>query len=532
MALTPIDNPFAPTTGGKLTRISKPGGFWSIPPKPSLGEAMATGTTAEAFGTPSTSAAVAQGALLNSPEAVMQMAGVPIPKPLQRFREIAKQDPAGKITHGVLGGEAVGSAIGPMNWFAPEMRFISPLARIASAATRGAVSSVLTPVEDEASFWTKKGKQALWGAIFGAPFGAVGAPAARDAQTVMEHGIRVTPPSAVAGGQQVERFLGAFPGARDLIEHGKNITIEDFNRALFRDALADLGVAAPNQVGSEGLNAVQTAISAALNHANSRMSLQGNQAFQNDIQRTVTDAWGRMSPESFRQFQQALLNHLYMPLSRGSGGLNGMALAKSVSDLLDLARGRMRGNASPDDFALASAYRDVANDLLNNSQGPADMRRLRDVARRAYAKYITLSRAAASGGASSEGVITPHAFLTSLSRQFGAERFQRDALPDAAAQEMKDLAEATRRVLGVGGTTYRPYLGGGSAGLAGLIYALQGAPGWEKVLAGAVPMAAGYTGPGMSLFRVLASSPTRQQLVPRLATPAGAVAGEQEGESP
>lgn len=500
---------YAPATGTQQPQPSKP-----AETKPqSLSEALALGAQADAIGAPTvvpTMASVAQGAL-DLPEGIAQAAGIDLPGPLKAIKKKSNE----AVMPGL--GRAVGAVANPVNWFFPEAR-LPGLLRTGASALRGGLSSLFTAQPDARSFWKGAPERAVTGAALGGVLGAAGGRASKDVKHLLDNDIRVTPSSMVAGrsGSKAASWL---PGFGEAVQHGENVTLHDYNRRLFRWALEGLNLdpRAPLKAGSEALNYAYSQIAQRLEHANAALELTpfvppraGAAATMSPLQLLAPGfqqvgqrAAATMSPSAHQQFMNAVNMYFVQPALNNNGRLAGPVLAKSVSDFLQLARNSVRGNASQDGYALADAFRDMVHEINQTSTGPQWAKTMRDAASTSYAKYKVLEDAAAAAGVRAEGVITPSSFLQAQQRQIGRARFQRDDIPFADSQAMKDLSEAANRVLGP--TSGYPFQQAVSP-LVGLeilrdvphaLWALPALGGW----------AAAHSGPGMSAARSAAQAP-------------------------
>lgn len=526
--MTDEANPYAKyvSPGNPYAKYSQPSGTQTqqqppSAPAPSLSEALTTAGQADYLAGPSmlpTSASVLQGAL-DLPEGIMQAAGINLSAPLRAVQQEANRAYAPKL------GEAVGAFANPVNWFFPEAR-LPGLLRAGASAVRGGLSALFTPQEDASKFWKDAPTRTAVGTALGGGLGLLGAPTREDVTQLLNNDIRVTPSSMVAGrsGSRVASWL---PGVGEAVQHGENVTLGDYNRRLFNWALdgMHLDPRAPLQAGSRGLNYVYDRITSQLNQANAQLTFTpyATQGFSQAFVQAYQTARAAMTGPAFAQYQRALDQYFTQPVNNANAMLTGKGLADVLSNFRRLARDQMRGNnLGPDNYALAEAYRDMANTITHFSQGPPEAIAARDAATQAFAKYMVLETAAGRSGVAAEGVITPRSFLSAQQSQIGRSRFQRDAIPFADSQAMKDLSEATNRVLGpTSGSTAQHVV----PPLFALEYLREGAPYAAKVIPAALGLAAAHTGPGMRVAGQVAQSPVRGAL-PGLTGPLAASASD------
>src|SRR5215467_79949 len=505
----------------------------------SLGEALGTAASGEAEGLTGpaalpTHASVLQG-VLNLPEGIAQALGFSLPGPLEAVRREAKKAPMPAL------GEFAGGLISPANMLLPGEAGLSTLARTGASALRGGIGGLFTP-QEPGKFWDNARARTGLGALTGGLFGLPGARVAADAQHLLDNNIRVPPARLLPGGSVAEKMMGFLPSFPAISRGALRTTIGDYNRRLYDwvlDGLVARG--APVAAGSGGLNYVEGQIAQRLNRANRELSLmpfaQGGQllppgataprpGFQQDFISLAQDTAARMSGQAFQEFQRAVVRYFREPVLNNNGLLQGATLADAVSNFTKLARDSVRSaNPSRDDYALADAYRAMANVMMEHSTGPQWARDLRDTARRAYAKYSVLEAAAAGAGVRAESVVSPSSFLASLQRQIGRRRYQTDNIPFRDAQLMKDLSEAVNRI--TGGQVPSGFTEA-VGGLGALELARHDPHLILPMAAGAISTGAAYSPTGMGIARDIAQSPLRQQ-IPRGAIPGGEAAGEISG---
>jgi hypothetical protein len=473
-----------------------------------------------------TSAALAKGAL-NLPEGITQAAGVELPPALQHLNKTAEKAPLSGVWQGI--GGLPWAFAGPARVLGPIEQGLGTLGRAALGSIRGAFGSLFMPQDKASDFWKGAESRSLFGSLFGLGIGAAGAPVTRDAQTLLNNDIRVTPISLLPAGNEIERRASYLPGFGETIQHGVNTTMRDFNRRVYT-WVDPTTKGMPIAVGSDGLNFLYHRIANRANQAYSQLRLTpfATQGFGRAFLGAWQQARAHMSPGAFQTFSAAIHNYFSEPLRNANGLMTGPQLSKLMSDFSGLARDRMRGqNLSADDYALAQGYRDMRQVFAQFSNGPPEARVLRDQADQQFARYFRAEGAAANAGATSEGIFTPRNFLVSQSRAYGAGPFQRDDIPFSDAQEMKNIAEAASRITGRRGYNYQPW----ATALGGAAYLHEGAPYAMKLGPALAGSALAHSGPGMSTIGAVARSRGRQAAAPYLAQPGGAVAGQDASDA-
>lgn len=346
----------------------------------------------------------------------------------------------------------------------------------------------------------------LLGGAVGAGFGgAGGALAGTPAQQAMRAlGIRIPPGRMLPLiGREWERFASRLPVLDRLIGHGRQVSLDDFNRALYDDALEPLRglnvpVATPAGKGSAGLDQLRTTITDQLNGVLARSELPSANiaAFRQDLQPIMLDATKTMSTDTLKRFGAILNQDVIDPISMNGGRLPGARLAGAdgvVAKLNGESR-RLWRSEDTQEKALAAAIDRVEEALLDNATIGGGGRAQLDAARQAYARYKTLSRS--GSGTRAEGQIDPETLMSELRRQNqdlfsrGGMRLQPTAL-QARKAGVPTVGETTPQVspwmtaAAGAGSHYRP-----------------------EVLAGALPSLL-YNRPGMSSLAAAANQARR-----------------------
>lgn len=396
-------------------------------------------------------------------------------------------------------GNIAGNA--PLAYLAPGATTLP--GAIASGAAAGAAGGSLTPVQNAGDdFWSQKLKQIGIGAATGAATGGAGKiiqktlqPAVNpDVQLLMSKGVTPTPGQIIGGSAaRTEEKLTSVPILGDMIKNSQRRAIHQLNVAAYNDALAPIGQkVTTQQIGREGVEAVQQKISAAYNDLLPKLNLQVDGQLASDVNRIASSA-DTMPPEQAQQFVNIIQNKVGSQLSAG-GTMDGATFKTVESELTKLSK---QYGADPSAFnkqlgdhvsQLQTALRDTLE--RSNPQHAGELGKIN----LAYANFAKV-RDAASRLGNENGIFTPaqlHSAVRAGDKSVGKGKF---ATGNALGQ---DLSEAGKNVLGAtypnSGTPGRMFLGallGGGAGSLAMTH-----PG--------VPIAAGlsmlpYTGIGQRI---------------------------------
>lgn len=374
-----------------------------------------------------------------------------------------------------------------------------------------------TPSGDLSSHLTGGGIGAAAGGLLGALGGSKAVRAMHDL------GVRITPGRLVPLiGREWERFAARLPVLNRMIGHGRQVSLDDFQRALYRDALEPLGgQGMPSDVGAKGLDQLFTTVTGRLNNVLSRSSVQGGpgSALEKDLATIQGDAFTQLNDAQLRRFQAIIKGDVTDPLVRNSWTLSGQRLAGGggvVGRLGAMSRQFWeRGQRSGDsqEAALGDMVKRVQTAILDNANIGGGGRAELDAARNAYARYSTLARA--GSGVKAEGKISPDDLLGEIRRghrdQFARGQLRVQPMAQAAKKAgVPTVAEAE--------PTVSPWE---TLGLFGGLGAAAHYLNPEAIygLAGLSPSLL-YNKPAMSVARTLSRT------APRAAPVAGAAAGQ------
>lgn len=359
------------------------------------------------------------------------------------------------------------------------------------------------------------------GAAAGGLLGALGG--SKAVRAMHDLGVRITPGRLVPFiGREWERFAARLPVLNRMIGHGRQVSLDDFQRALYRDALEPLGgQGMPTDVGAKGLDQLFTTVTGRLNNVLSRSSVQGGPgtALEKDLATIQGDAFTQLNDAQLRRFQAIIKGDVTDPLVRNGWTLSGQRLAGGggvVGKLGAMSRQFWeRGQRSGDsqEAALGDMVKRVQTAILDNANIGGGGRAELDAARNAYARYSTLSRA--GSGVKAEGKISPDDLLGEI-RRGHRDQFARGQLrlqPTAQAAKKAGVPTVAETYPEV--SPWETIALGGGLGAAAHYLNPEAIYG----LAGLSP-AALYFGRPMSVVRGLSRA------APRVAPVGGAAAGQ------
>lgn len=367
---------------------------------------------------------------------------------------------------------------------------------IGDAAIMGGLGGLVQPTES-GSLPSHLGGAAAGAAAGGAGGALAGSPAQ---QAIRALGVRLTPGRMFgAVGRGWEHLASRLPVLNRLIGYGRQVSLDDFQHVLYRDALEPLqrwiGGRVPTATGSAGLDQLRTIVTDRLNNVIARSSLPASAvaALRNDVQTIEAGAVRNMSTDTVNRFGRILQMDVFDPITMNGGMLPGNRLGGRdgvISTLESTARGLWRSQDTQD-RALASALDSVRTALLDHADIGAGGRPELDAARQAYARYITLSRA--GSGATREGFVDSEALLARLRRE-NEDVFARGRM------RLQPLATQARRAGVPRVAETDPEVGAVHTIAASLFH---------PAYLGSVPPALLYNRPGMSALQVVANQARR-----------------------
>lgn len=390
----------------------------------------------------------------------------------------------------------------------------SSVPRLAEGFVGGAGASALQPTEtgDPADI----GLQSLKGGVLGFGLSAIGAGPQREAMRAA--GIRLTPGRQIPLiGREWERFASRLPVYNQMIAYARGKSLEDFEQALYRDALAPIGGGVIRGTGTEAMNQLEGTVGGRMNQALQGASLSTTNQFWTDLQ-ALDNVAARESSDTVRRYRRIIAEDMRDPLTTARGVVGGDRLSAMVAQLgaesRRYASSAARPNGNPQDATLSRLLQRAQNILLDNASYPGGVagRQQLDAARQAYARYMTLFRA--SAGARAPGRIDPDGLLRALQREnpraLATGRMRQQEFAEQARGLVPSLAELHPEI--------SPWLTG--EGLAGTGVAGHFNPEATAVGAAALSAPATFYNPaGMWTLDALARNASRASRVAPAASP-------------
>jgi hypothetical protein len=313
------------------------------------------------------------------------------------------------------------------------------------------------------------------GALLGRAVGGV--PMTPEAQQMAGMGVQPLPGQAMGGmPATIEDKLTSVPFLGDAIKSGQRAGVQQYNRAMYQNALAPIGENLPDDIaaGSQGVAHVADTIGERYQQIAQQAQFIPRGQFIRDYGQVRNDL-AQTAPSMLPQFDNIADNQITAKLQNGV--MTGPQWNDSRSFIAGVARQNRLGNTTPDNRALAGALDDL-NDAITaqvERNSPGITQPLQQ-ANQAWARYKQIERAAGSMGAMNNGnVFTPAQFSSAV--RAGSTNAQRATNTGLNA----DVAHAAQQVLG------SKYPDSGTAGrsLLGLLAGHAVAPAAIPPIAGA-----------------------------------------------
>lgn len=347
----------------------------------------------------------------------------------------------------LLGGIA---ATAPLTAAMPAAAATLP-GRVAAGAAGGTAFGLLNPVTD-GEYGAEKAKQAAIGAASGGALSAVGAGLGRmlapraaqnpQVRALLNEGITPTPGQIVGGtAQRIEDKLMSVPVVGDAIQTARRRGQEEFNRAALNRAVAPIG-GRVTAVGREGMQQVDSAISAAYDGLLPRLTFRADAQFGREIGR-LQQMVATLPEQQARQFESIVRSQVASRLTP-QGAATGQHFKLIESEIGRLAR-TYGGSSVAGERSLGAALGELQTSLRgalsrSNPHLAPELGRINQ----AYANYVRLQRAAGGAGAES-GVFTPAQLSAAVRGADSSVRKGRFARGEAL---MQDLSDAGKAVMG------------------------------------------------------------------------------------
>lgn len=406
----------------------------------------------------------------------------------------------------------------------------------------GAAGSALSPVNTtDQDFATAKAKQAGIGALGGAVTGPLAfgvsrliQPETSDAvRILMDKGVRPTPGQLIGGkAAQLEDKLTVVPGVGDAIRLGQGRAIDQFNRAVYQDALTPIGETSTAALGRDGVAEVSQKLGQAYDKLLPQLTFKADPQFVGEVS-NLASMGANLPKQQAARLGDIVETHIAKKLGP-QGTMDGTTFKGVESELNRLATLYSK-SPSADDKLLGSAIGEVMSSAKGALEraNPALAPELSKI-NQGYAAYTRIRNAASrlgANGGDEMGVFTPAQYqgaVRALDQSVGKGNFARGR---AYGQDMSDAG------VSVLGGKY-PDSGTSGRGLAAL--ALGSIMSGGAPLAGVNPAAAlgvgagllSYTKPGQSLLAHLLAGNRYEPVTAPLAAavraagvPAGGAAG-------
>jgi hypothetical protein len=269
------------------------------------------------------------------------------------------------------------------------------------------------------------------------------APHTQDVKMLHDAGIRMSP-GQIQGGleRDLESKRSSDPLQGHAIHERVRQSMEDYNRALYRKTLGEIGEDYPKDgpVGHDGVEAVRSR----LNQGYEKIKPELNAKMDEDFTKGIDDARHMAGVKGSREQQEfdSILDRRIKP-AFGKDGLTGQGFKDLESFLSKEVKGYKN---SPDAYQrkLGDALEDVQSELrgsLERHSAPQVRDQLKKL-NTAWASYKTIEDAA-YGARAADGRFTPRQFMTSLGK---GGRLQR-AMVARGKAKFQDLTRAAQRVL-------------------------------------------------------------------------------------
>ena len=396
-------------------------------------------------------------------------------------------------------------------------------ARLGAAAVGGAASGALSPT---GSIPANIGLGALAGGAGGAVAGATGrviSPKIKDAvRFLLDKGVKLTPGQIAGGvGRAVESKATSIPLVGDAIAGAERRAVESFNAAAWNEALAPLKQELPANVpvGRAAVNYVADQISAIYNRVLPKISVTPDKNLADDLIDIAKRAKAAPLPDpQLKQFMSILTNQVGAKLSNAA--TDGEIINGMDSMLGQAARG-YRGDPSYDNRVLGGFIEEIqgaVRDMVSR-QAPPEASAELQAARKAYAVFVRVSRAASAQGAR-DGVFSPAQLANAVRSEASSPRKLAYGKGNAMLQNLSDAGlSVLPQSVPDSGTAGRAMVGALAGGGAG--YAMSNPAIPLAMLAGAAP----YTRVGNFIARkLMAGAPVTRNALADAVGKAGQIA--------
>lgn len=353
---------------------------------------------------------------------------------------------------GIDGARLVGNivATAPLAASMPAAAATLP-GRIAAGAAGGTAFGMMNSVT-QGNYDVEKLKQAGMSALFGGAFSTAGAGLGRllapraaqnpQVQGLLNEGVTPTPGQIMGGmAQRTEDKLMSVPVVGDAIQAARGRGQEEFNRAALNRSVEPIG-GRVTAVGREGMQQVDSAISAAYDNLLPRLTFRADAQFGRELGRLQQMAV-TLPEQQARQFENIVRSQVARRLTP-QGAATGQNFKLIESEIGRLAR-EYGSSAVAGERSLGAALGELQTSLRGalpraNPHLAPELGQINQ----AYANYVRLQRAAGGAGADN-GLFTPAQLSAAVRASDSSVRKGRFAGGEAL---MQDLSDAGKVVMG------------------------------------------------------------------------------------
>ena len=320
----------------------------------------------------------------------------------ERARDEAS-DPAARLTGNILGGLALGGAVGVPR---------SAMQAMGQGAGFGGAYSFGSGEGGVLERAIEGGKGAGLGAVTAGPIYGVAnvvAPRVREAlQTLRKEGVRPTI-GQMAGpmASRIEERLGSVPFAGDIIRGARSRALDDFNIGAINHALRPAGIALEEgaEAGRKAISQADDLIAKSYGDVLDQIpEIMPDQEFAREVERITQNAVNRLGRQGMRAFTNAVDDMRSFP-AMNKPTFTGKEAKRVVANLREDAD---RLAARPDEDVsqaglLVREVRDALSNLMKRNTTPENAAQLTGLDR-AYAGFNRVRDASEAGR---EGIFTP-----------------------------------------------------------------------------------------------------------------------------
>lgn len=342
---------------------------------------------------------------------------------------------------------------------------------VARAALGGALGAGAQPIQPGQTIGDYAGQVAA-GAAGGGALGVVGkalkgVTLSKEAQLLKDAGVTLTPGQVLGEtAKKIEDKATSIPILGDAIASAQRGSINDFNKALYKDVLAPIGGKPPTTVGRDAIDAISQKLSDKYDEILPKLTFQADSQFMKDIQ-PIAQTVNSLPPDMQRRFGEVVDRNFFSQLKNGQ--MDGQTM-KKVESVLGQEASKYRSSPDPFHRDMGQAIGDVQTSMRqalvrSNPAQAQDLQALNG----AYARFSTLRNAGARVNDPGKPIM-PGQYQAAVKAADKTVAKGNFAKGKARGQDMSDAA---MNVLGQkypdSGTAGRGLLAGGLAGGAGYL---------------------------------------------------------------